>query len=187
MTSSNAFSLSRPIGKSTGATPPGSAANPTRLPSKAPAPSYELSIDLPRLIERMHRRFLDIVRAELTRLDAADLNPVQAMQLLDIEDEMTVQELIDRGHYIGSNALYNVRKLSQAGYLEPSRSPTDRRALRVKLTEKGAALCNALKARIDAVPTSNGHEGGPQELDNAFRVLRNLERAWDDHLRFGRG
>ena len=147
-----------------------------------------LPLDLPRLIERMHRRFLDIVRAELTRLDANDLTPVQAMQLIDIEDDMTVQELIDRGHYIGSNALYNVRKLAQTGYVEPSRSQTDRRALRVRLTEKGAALCAQLKRRLDAVPISNGpSEAALTELDSAFRILRNVERAWDDHLRYGRG
>lgn len=158
---------------------------PRPAPAK-PVSAVAVAIDLPRLIERMHRRFLDIVRAELNRLDAADLNPVQAMQLLDIEDEMSVQELIDRGHYIGSNTLYNVRKLGHAGYLEPSRSPTDRRALRVRLTAKGSRLCAALKARLEAVPISNHGDVATTDLEAAFRALRSLERAWDDHLRFGR-
>lgn len=180
MSSSNTLSLPRHAGRAT--------ASPSGQAPRRPGPGFDVAFDVPRLIERMHRRFLDIVRAELTRLNADDLNPVQAMQLLDIEEEMTVQELIDRGHYIGSNALYNVRKLSQTGYLEPSRSPTDRRALRVRLTEKGEALCAELKARLEAVPISNGAEGASlAELEAAFRALRNLERAWDDHLRYGRG
>ncbi len=183
MTSPNAFQSSRAPGK-LAAVAPASVAAPVR----AAIASSNLPLDLPRLIERMHRRFLDIVRAELTRLDASDLTPVQAMQLIDIEDDMTVQELIDRGHYIGSNALYNVRKLAQTGYVEPSRSMTDRRALRVRLTEKGVALCAQLKQRLDVVPTCNAPtESGAMELDLAFRTLRNVERAWDDHLRFGRG
>jgi len=183
MSSPNALPSSRVPGKLSAVAPV--AASTAVRPAIA---SSTLPIDLPRLIERMHRRFLDIVRAELTRLDANDLTPVQAMQLIDIEDDMTVQELIDRGHYIGSNALYNVRKLAQTGYVEPSRSMTDRRALRVRLTEKGAALCAQLKQRLDAVPVSNGpSEAGLAELDSAFRTLRNVERAWDDHLRFGRG
>lgn len=157
-------------------------------PASAAATHANLTLDLPRLVERMHRRFLDIVRAELSRLDGDGLNPVQAMQLLDIEDEVTVQELIDRGHYVGSNALYNVRKLAQAGYVEPSRSPNDRRALRVKLTEKGRALCEQLRAKLDAIPTApNGTHAPAGSLEAAYRVLRDVERAWDDHLRFGRG
>jgi DNA-binding MarR family transcriptional regulator len=183
MSSSNTLSMPRVPGK-----PASSPGVPASAAPRRPGSNFAVAIDIPRLIERMHRRFLDIVRAELTRLDADDLNPVQAMQLLDIEDEMTVQELIDRGHYIGSNALYNVRKLSQTGYLEPSRSQTDRRALRVRLTEKGEALCSQLKAKLEAVPISNGADGTSlEELETAFRSLRNLERAWDDHLRYGRG
>jgi len=183
MSSPNTLIMPRVPGKPPATPVPAAGTAPRR-----PGSGFAVAIDIPRLIERMHRRFLDIVRAELTRLDAADLNPMQAMQLLDIEEEMTVQELIDRGHYIGSNALYNVRKLSQTGYLEPTRSLTDRRALRVRLTAKGQALCDQLKARLEAVPISNGADGTTlSELESAFRSLRNLERAWDDHLRFGRG
>ena len=188
MSSSKTLSLPRLAGRPVGSPGSASQAAASGVAPRRAGPVFDVTIDFPRLIERMHRRFLDIVRAELTRLNADDLNPVQAMQLLDIEADMTVQELIDRGHYIGSNALYNVRKLSQAGYLEPSRSPTDRRALRVRLTEKGEALCAELKARLEAVPISNGGEGTSLgELEAAFRSLRNLERAWDDYLRYGRG
>jgi DNA-binding MarR family transcriptional regulator len=156
-------------------------------PPAAPAASLRVAIDLPRLIERMHRRFLDIVRAELTRLGADDLNAVQAMQLLNIDDEMNVQELIDRGHYIGANALYNVKKLGQTGYLEQFRAPNDRRALRLRLTAKGVDVCARLRARLEAVPSDlSGGAERVTELEVIYRRLRDLERAWDDYLRYGR-
>lgn len=160
---------------------------PAERPAVAAAASLRVAIDLPRLIERMHRRFLDIVRAELSRIGAGDLNAVQAMQLLNIDDEMNVQELIDRGHYIGANALYNVKKLAQAGYLEQFRAPNDRRALRVRLTSKGEDVCARLTARLEAVPTDlPGEPARSPELEAVHRRLRDLERAWDDYLRYGR-
>ena len=56
------------------------------------------------LIERLHRRFLDVVRAELERLGILDLNNVQALILFNIgADEYTVGELTQRGYYLGTN------------------------------------------------------------------------------------
>jgi DNA-binding MarR family transcriptional regulator len=156
----------------------------TRTTAAAPAMASDVILDMPRIIERIHRRFLDIVRAEISRIGADDLNPVQAMQLLDIDDDMSVQELIDRGHYIGSNALYNIRKLAQSGFVESTRSPTDKRALRVRRTDKGREICRKLRERLLAVPV--GSDMTPEALLAAFRSLRTLERAWDDHIRYGR-
>jgi len=47
-------------------------------------------IDLAKTIERLHRRFLDVVRAELNRLGHRDLTAVQAMLLTNIGDEEIV-------------------------------------------------------------------------------------------------
>ena len=63
------------------------------------------------LLERLHRRFLDVVKAELDRLGVDDLNNVQTLILYNIgDDEMTVGELTNRGYYLGSNVSYNVKK-----------------------------------------------------------------------------
>ena len=35
-------------------------------------------LEMIRLIERMHRRFLDVLRTELTRMEVKNLNAVQA-------------------------------------------------------------------------------------------------------------
>ena len=62
-------------------------------------------LDLPRLIERMHRRYLDVVRLEMARIDVNDISPVQVMMLANIGlEEISVRDLIERGYYLGSNA-----------------------------------------------------------------------------------
>jgi DNA-binding MarR family transcriptional regulator len=142
---------------------------------------------LPRLIERMHRRYLDVLRFELTRMGVDDLNPVQMMQLLNIDEEVSVQELVDRGHYVGSSAFYNIKKLVQAGYIEQSRSPSDRRAVRVRLTKKAHDLCAKLREQQDALAASFAKidEKGT-DIEGAYKTLRSLERSWDDYLRYGK-
>ena len=71
------------------------------------------------LIERLHRRFLDVVKGELDRLGIADVSNVQSLILYAIGDsEMSVGELTTRGYYLGSNVTYNLKKLVENGYLE---------------------------------------------------------------------
>ena len=81
-----------------------------------------------RLIERLHRRFLDVIKTELDRLGIEDINNVQSLILSNISSEqLTVGELTARGYYLGSNVSYNVKKLVENGYLNQERSPHDRR------------------------------------------------------------
>lgn len=165
---------------------------PASVPSPAAAAATAAAANdiytlLPRLIERMHRRYLDVLRFELTRLGIDDLNPVQMMQLLNIDEEVSVQELVDRGHYVGSSAFYNIKKLVQSGYIEQSRAPSDRRAVRVRLTKKAQALCTRLREQQGELATSFARldEKGV-DLEGAYKTLRALERSWDDYLRYGK-
>ena len=65
-----------------------------------------------RLIERLHRQFLEVVKTELDRLGVKDINNVQSLILTNIgTDQLTVGELTDRGYYLGSNVSYNVKKM----------------------------------------------------------------------------
>ena len=70
------------------------------LPEHA-SPSSDLRneyLDLTRLVERLHRRFLDVIRAELSRMNVRDLNSVQALLLTNIGSErIAIRELIERG------------------------------------------------------------------------------------------
>ena len=66
-------------------------------------------VELTRLIERLHRRFLDVLRAELNRLGFKNINAVQALLLANISDEeIVIRDLVERGYYQGSNRAYPV-------------------------------------------------------------------------------
>src|SRR3546814_15509031 len=93
------------------------------------------------LIERRHRHFLELVKAELERRGIQDINNVQSLILYNIgTDELTVGELTARGYYLGSNVSYNVKKMVENGYLVQERSLHDRRSVRVRLSDKGLEL-----------------------------------------------
>src|SRR5260370_40155339 len=93
------------------------------------------------MVERLHRRLLDVIKDEFDRRGRSDVNAVQALLLYNIGDkELTAGELRTRGYYLGSNVSYNVKKLVEMGYLHHSRSRIDRRSVRISLTEKGQAV-----------------------------------------------
>lgn len=98
-------------------------------------------------LERMHRQFLGVVKAELDRLDIRDINNVQALILYNIGgDDMTVGELTLRGYYRGSNVSYNVKRMAEHGYLDQKRSAHDRRSVRVAF-RRMASICLAISKR----------------------------------------
>jgi DNA-binding MarR family transcriptional regulator len=132
------------------------------------------------LIERVHRHFLEVVKADLDRLGVQDINNVQALILYNVgADELTVGELTARGYYLGSNVSYNVKKMVENGYLAQERSPHDRRSVRVKLSEKGLALHKTLGEHLaKQVAALSGAAIGGEELTKACDVLRKLERFW---------
>src|SRR5260221_14670099 len=90
------------------------------------------------LVERLHRRLLDVIKDEFDRRGRSDVNSVQALLLYNIGDkELTAGELRTRGYYLGSNVSYNVKKLVEMGFLHHARSRVDRRSVRIRLTDKG--------------------------------------------------
>ena len=141
-----------------------------------------------RLIERLHRRFLDVIKTELDRLGIEDINNVQTLILSNISNEqLTVGELTARGYYLGSNVSYNVKKLVENGYLNQERSPHDRRMTRVRVSEKGLELCE----RIDELYRRNATElerevVGREQLAAANQVLSALERYWSNYITYSR-
>jgi DNA-binding MarR family transcriptional regulator len=141
-----------------------------------------------RLIERLHRRFLDVIKTELDRLGIEDINNVQTLILSNISSEqLTVGELTARGYYLGSNVSYNVKKLVENGYLNQERSPHDRRMTRVRVSEKGLELCE----RIDELYEKNArqleHEVVSREqLTSMNQVLSALERYWSNYINYPR-
>ena len=102
------------------------------------------------LVERLHRRLLDVIKDEFERRGRDDVNSVQALLLYNIGDkELTASELRTRGYYLGSNVSYNVKKLVEMGYLHHARSRVDRRSVRISLTEKGQQVHDVIQALYD--------------------------------------
>ena len=133
----------------------------------------------------MHRRYLDIIRNELSQLAVDDINAVQALLLTNIQGaEVSIRELVDRGYYIGSNVTYNVRHLVETGYLEQNRSESDRRSVRIRLTAKGHDFCAGLAAMEARHAGELDHhaKAGSAAADAAIGFLRVLERVWSESL-----
>lgn len=141
-------------------------------------------IDTILLIERLHRRFLDVINTELDRLKIDDLNNVQTLILYNINaEELTIGELTNRGYYLGSNVSYNVKKLVENGYLEQERSAHDKRSVKIRLSSKGLAICE----RIDALYEKHVGDlakSGPDvnAMDTTKKTLLDLERYWSSFM-----
>ncbi len=140
-----------------------------------------------KLVERLHRRLLDVIKDEFDRRGRSDVNSVQALLLYNIGDkELTAGELRTRGYYLGSNVSYNVKKLVEMGYLHHARSRVDRRSVRISLTEKGSdvhAIVGSLyEKHVRTVENIGGVSTDDfQKLNNA---LVRLERFWTDQIRY---
>lgn len=138
-----------------------------------------------RLVERLHRRLLDVVKDEFDRAGRTDVNSVQALLLFNIGDsELTAGELRTRGYYLGSNVSYNLKKLVEMDYIHHERSRMDRRSVRVRLTAKGqeiADIVDALyKRHVKSVEQVGGINAG--EFQQLNRSLQRLERFWTDQI-----
>lgn len=152
-------------------------------------PSGVSHLDLVRVVERVHRRYLDLFRLDLGRLGIDDLSPSQVMMLFTIgADELTVRDLIDRGYYLGSNASYNLKRLVEGGYVDRSASERDRRSARIRLSDKGRKLCDDVRKMDETyhrLVARNAEE--KRDLETAFKTLQRLEHAWTSALRYGEG
>jgi DNA-binding MarR family transcriptional regulator len=139
------------------------------------------------LVERLHRRLLDVIKDEFDRRDRGDVNSVQALLLYNIGDkELTASELRTRGYYLGSNVSYNVKKLVEMGYLHHARSRLDRRSVRISLTQKGKEVHDIVSHLYEKHAMTIEHIGGVscEEFHNLNQSLNRLERFWTDQIRY---
>lgn len=136
------------------------------------------------LVERLHRRFLDVIKTELDRLKIDDINNVQTLILYNISNEqLTIGELTNRGYYLGSNVSYNVKKLVENGFLIQERSPHDKRSTRIKLSDKGLSLCRKIDELYERNVEALKHaEPGLNALAATNSTLHQLERFWTDYI-----
>jgi len=144
-------------------------------------------LDALALVERLHRLLLDVIKDEFERLGVLEVNAVQALLMFNIgENEVTAGELKSRGYYQGSNVSYNLKKLVELGYMHHQRCEIDRRAVRVRLTEKGRGIRDIV-ARLFARHAEGLQSRGVLGADGIDQIngaLRRVERYWTDQIRY---
>ncbi len=139
------------------------------------------------MVERLHRLLLDVIKDEFERLGIIDINPVQALLLFNIGDnEVTAGELKTRGYYQGSNVSYNLKKLVDCGYMHHQKCEVDRRAVRVRLTDRGQTIRDTVATLFQR--HADGIIGrevtGNIRLQDINASLRRMERYWTDQIRY---
>ena len=158
-------------------------------PAAQNAPRYDqirpLYLEALTLVERLHRRLLDVIKDEFDRRGRADINSVQALLLYNIGDkELTAGELRTRGYYLGSNVSYNLKKLVELGFLDHQRSRVDRRSVRIRLTSQGQEIRQVVDALYQKHVRTVEQVGGisNEEFATLNKSLHRLERFWTDQI-----
>ncbi|MBP0614517.1 transcriptional regulator LdtR [Jiella mangrovi] len=144
-----------------------------------------LYLETLQLVERLHRRLLDVIKDEFDRAGRTDINAVQALLLFNIGDSvLTAGELRTRGFYLGSNVSYNLKKLVELGFIDHQKSRVDRRAVRVSLTESGMEIARVVGELYDRHIGSIDKVGGldEQEFSKMNKSLQRLDRFWNDQI-----
>jgi len=144
-------------------------------------------LDALSLIERLHRRLLDVIKDEFERRGDQDINAVQALLLFNMGgQELTAGELRTRGHYLGSNVSYNLKKLVDMGFIHHERSAADKRSVRVSLTERGQVVHDQIDGLYNRQLNSIREVAGfsNDEFDRMNHALSRLERFWTDQIRY---
>ena len=148
-------------------------------------PTRSLYLETLTLVERLHRRLLDVIKDEFDRRGRADINSVQALLLYNIGDkELTAGELRTRGYYLGSNVSYNLKKLVELGFLDHQRSRVDRRSVRIRLTAQGQEIRRIVDALYQKHVKTVEQVGGisNDEFATLNKSLHRLERFWTDQI-----
>jgi DNA-binding MarR family transcriptional regulator len=146
---------------------------------------HNLYLESVHLVERLHRRLLDVIKDEFDRSGRDDINAVQALLLFNIgSSELTAGELRSRGYYMGSNVSYNVKKLVDMGFINHSRSRIDRRSVRISLTEKGQDVAETVAKLYQRHVGSIHKVGGigSDEFGQMNKLLQRLDRFWNDQI-----
>ncbi|MFN3548566.1 MAG: transcriptional regulator LdtR [Mesorhizobium sp.] len=146
-----------------------------------------LYLEALQLVERLHRRLLDVIKDEFERNGRSDINAIQALLLFNIgNSELTAGELRTRGYYLGSNVSYNLKKLVDLGFINHQRSRIDRRSVRISLTPKGQDIAEIVAGLYDRHIGSIEQVGGINvaEFQAMNKALLRLDRFWNDTIAY---
>ena len=166
---------------------PRQAAKPAQANDERREAIRSLYLESLQLVERLHRRLLDVIKDEFDRNGRSDINAIQALLLFNIgNSELTAGELRSRGYYLGSNVSYNLKKLVDLGFINHQRSRIDRRSVRVSLTPKGQAIAEVVAGLYERHIGSIEQVGGigQEEFRQMNRALQRLDRFWNDTIAY---
>ena len=166
---------------------PRQAAKPAQANDERREAIRSLYLESLQLVERLHRRLLDVIKDEFDRNGRSDINAIQALLLFNIgNSELTAGELRSRGYYLGSNVSYNLKKLVDLGFINHQRSRIDRRSVRVSLTPKGQAIAEVVAGLYERHIGSIEQVGGinTEEFKQMNRALQRLDRFWNDTIAY---
>lgn len=90
---------------------------------------------------------------------------------------VTLAELVRRMNLDKGWVSRAVEAMVQEGLLQKEPSPTDRRAVIISMTERGAALCADLNQTLDTQSDRVMRHIPPAERANVYRALELLEQA----------
>jgi DNA-binding MarR family transcriptional regulator len=164
-----------------------SAAKPANVSNESQEAIRSLYMESLQLVERLHRRLLDVIKDEFERAGRSDINAIQALLLFNIGNaELTAGELRSRGYYLGSNVSYNVKKLVDLGFINHERSKLDRRSVRISLTDKGMDVADVVARLYERHIGSIEQVGGinTDEFKQMNRALQRLDRFWNDTIAY---
>ncbi|MBF0248886.1 MAG: MarR family transcriptional regulator [Alphaproteobacteria bacterium] len=121
-------------------------------------------------------------------MGVGELNAVQALLLSNVgEERIAIRDLVERGYYQGSNVSYNIKKLTELGFLEQERSSHDRRSVMVGLTPKAMTIVERVRDLESEHAAALERAGlDASTLQSAARALQGLERTWTQYIQFGR-
>ncbi len=166
---------------------PRNAAKPVEIKEERKDAIRSLYLESLQLVERLHRRLLDVIKDEFERNGRSDINAIQALLLFNIGNaELTAGELRTRGYYLGSNVSYNLKKLVDLGFINHQRSRIDRRSVRVSLTPKGQEVAETVNRLYERHIGSIEQVGGINldEFKQMNRALQRLDRFWNDTIAY---
>ena len=140
-------------------------------------------------LEKIHRLFLDSIRESAVKLvDAQDLNPGNILLLYNVgKDRVTASDIINRGHYLGTNVSYNVKKLCEHGYLVQEKAMHDGRQTILYATEKGIKVQESVQKLIASQIQHMEKDLGMdlEQFQSANKTLQNIEVFFGDLKRNG--
>lgn len=128
-------------------------------------------------INRLDKLFLENIEHSLRGNEVYDINPMQALVIINIGHEaMRVNDVNNFDYYLGKNVTYNIKDLVKKGYVGRLKNKNDKRSNIVSLTKKGVRVLEIL----ESVNVSQQERLQKLKIDvnNLNEILTRLQRIF---------